>query len=149
MLAVYFLLLITALQLKAQPYVPFLAHLGDLPEFPDQGTTYDLKSNGQVPPDAKEVFIYVFVTTRGEGNFQRGYYKLFTSKAEKQFKQFMNVATGQGVMAVNSANLWFPMGDGKLNVTLKHDSNDKKRSIAGKTTQQHTEWSGVFVIGYR
>ena len=29
-----------------------------------------------------------------------------------QYKKYMNVATGPGVTTINSANLWFPMGDG-------------------------------------
>ena len=55
----------------------------------------------------------------------------------------MNLATGQGVMAVNSANLWFPVGDGKLK--LIH-ANDRKRSITEKR-EDDNEWSGVFIIG--
>ena len=55
----------------------------------------------------------------------------------------MNVATGQGVMAVNPANLWFPVGDGKLK--LIH-ANDRKRSITEKR-EDDNEWSGVFIIG--
>ena len=60
----------------------------------------------------------------------------------------MNVATGEGLMAVNSDNLWFPFGEGKLNATLIHPS-DRKRSIAGKAADEDNQWSGVFIIGYR
>ena len=123
--------------------------MGTLPESHEEAKTYDLRLDGGIPPGAKEVFLYVFVTTRGDGPFQRGYYELFTSHGKTKFTQFMNVATGQGVMAVNSANLWFPVGDGKFTVKLFHASEDKKRSIAGKREDGDTEWSGVFVIGYR
>ena len=100
-----------------------------------------------MPEGAKEVFVYVFVTTHGEGNFQRGYYEISTKQlGGPDFMQYMNVATGQGMMAVNSANMWFPAGTGQLTVKLVHPS-DSKKSIAGKT--QGTDWSNVFVIGYR
>ena len=52
--------------------------------------------------------------------------------------------TGQGVIAVNSANLWFPIGDGKLTVKLVH--TEGKKSIASGELK---DWSEVFVIGYR
>ena len=40
----------------------------------------------------------------------------------------MNLATGPGVTTVDSANLWFPMGDGKFKITLIHPPS-KKTSI--------------------
>lgn len=123
-------------------YVPMKTSMGSLPEFHDELKSYDLN----VPAEAKEVLIYTFVTTCGEGDFQRGYYEIYTTQDGKEFAQYMNVATGQGVKAVNSANLWFPVGDGKLNVKLIH--SDGKKSIAGKT-EQHKDWSEVFVIGYK
>ena len=130
------------------PYVPVLDSLGTLPEFPDQRKIYDLTANGQIPPNAKAVLVYVFVTTLGDGNFQRGWYEISTRQGETKYSQFMNVATGQGLMAVNSGNLWFLFGDGKLDAKLSHPS-DRKRSIAGKMADEDEEWSGVFVIGYR
>lgn len=89
-------------------YEPMEVSLGTLPDLPDKVITYDLKEVGQVPSTAKEILVYVFVTTSGEGEFQRGYYEISTSNKGKQFTQFLNVAIGQGVAAVNSANLWFP-----------------------------------------
>ena len=124
-----------------------MSYLGAMPEFHDELKSYDLKVKGNIPAEAKEVLVYVFVTTHGDGNFQRGYYEMFTHQRGTKFTQFLNVATGQGVMAVNSANLWFPVGDGKLDLKLIH-SSDRKRSIAGKR-EDDNEWSGVFVIGYR
>lgn len=126
------------------PYVPMKVSLGALPEFHEQEQTYDLKCGGQVPGEAKEVLVYTFVTTNGEGEFQRGYYEISTSIADKEYTQYMNVATGQGVKAVNSANLWLPMGDGKLKVKLVHAEG--KKSIK---SEEHKDWSEVFVIGYR
>ena len=119
--------------------------LGTLPEFPDQAAFYDLQVGGKVLSTAKEVLVYVFVTTSGEGEFQRGYYEISTSRGGKHFTQFMNVAVGQGVTAINSANMWLPIGEGKLAVKLVHP-DDAKKSIASKTGE---DWSGVFVIGYR
>ena len=72
---------------------PMNVSLGVLPEFHEEVKSYDLKVGGQVPGEAKEVFVYAFVTTSGEGGFQRGYYEISTRKDGKEFKQYMNVAT--------------------------------------------------------
>ncbi|XP_078376979.1 uncharacterized protein LOC144660250 [Oculina patagonica] len=125
-------------------YEPMKVSLGTLPEFHEEMKSYDLKVGGQVPAEAKKVFVYTFVTTNGEGDFQRGYYEISTSKGGKQYTQYMNVATGQGVKAVNSANMWLPMGDGKLTVKLVHAEG--KKSIA---SGEHKDWSELFVIGYK
>ena len=46
-----------------------------------------------------------------------------------QYKKYMNVATGPWLTTIDSANLWFPMGDdGKLKITLIHPPS-KKTSI--------------------
>ncbi|KAM7433447.1 hypothetical protein ABFA07_001731 [Porites harrisoni] len=129
-------------------YTPLVTSLGELPEFPEEEKIYDLKvEGGGVPPEANEVFVYVFVTTQGEGSFQRGYYEISTNMlGGPDLKQYMNVATGQGLLAVNSANMWFPVGAGQLKVKLVHPGEAKK-SIAGKTDEK--DWSGVFIIGYR
>lgn len=126
-------------------YEPMEVLLGTLPDLPDKVITYDLKGVTQVPSTAKEILVYVFVTTSGEGEFQRGYYEISTSNNGKKFTQFLNVAIGQGVAAVNSANLWLPIGEGKLTVKLVHPE-DAKKSIAGTSGE---DWSGVFVIGQR
>ena len=49
--------------------MPVQYDLGTLPEFPGQSETYDLTANGQIPPNAQAVLVYVFVTTLGDGNF--------------------------------------------------------------------------------
>ena len=123
--------------------------MGVLPEFPAQVKTYNLSVDGGIPPEAKEVFVYAFVTTHaGDGEFQRGYYEMSTSLLAGvepiQYKQYMNVATGNGVTAVNSSNMWFPVADGQLTIKLIHPG-DSKKSIAAK----QKDWSEVFVIGYR
>ena len=128
-------------------YTPLCNPIGPLPEFSGEEKVYNLMDAGGVPSEAKEVFVYVFVTTHGEGEFQRGYYEMSTRLlGGKALTQYMNVAAGQGMMAVNSANLWFPVGAGQLAVKLVHPA-DSKKSIAGKT--QDKDWSGAFVIGYR
>ena len=38
---------------------------------------------------------------------------LQTLVGRPDLKQYMNVATGQGLLAVNSANMWFPVGAGQ------------------------------------
>ena len=129
----------------AAEYEPMNVLLGTFPEFPDKVESYNLGVGGQVPTTAKEVLLYVFVTTSGDGEFQRGYYEISTSKGAKQFTQYLNVAVGQDIVAVNSANLWLPVGDGKLQVKLVHP-DDAKKSIASKSGE---DWSGVFVIGHR
>lgn len=121
-------------------YEPAKTSLGKLPECNEDVQTYEMK----LPDSANEVLIYTFVTTSGEGEFQRGYYEISTTKEGKKFTQYMNVATGQGVKAVNSSNMWFPKGDGILTIQLVHGS-EKKTSIKGKVA----DCSEVFVIGYR
>ena len=132
-------------------YIPMERTMGELPEFPDQVKTYDLSVHGGIPAEAKEVFVYVFVTTHaGEGEFQRGYYEMSTSLLPGgkpyQYKQYMNVATGKGVTAVNSSNMWFPVANGQLTIKLIHPG-DSEKSIAAKI--RGSNWSEVFVIGYR
>ena len=129
-------------------YVPVTISMGALPECQDELMSYDLKSVDKIPAESKEVLVYTFVTTRGEGDFQRGYYEISTSQGKTAFTQYMNVAMGQGVIAVNSANMWLPVGDGKLKIKLTLPCSGGNKSIAGKT-QEHNDWSGVFVIGYR
>lgn len=126
-------------------YEPMKVSLGALPEFHEEVKSYDLKVGGQIPAEAKEVFVYTFVTTNGEGPFQRGYYEIFTKKGDKEYTQYMNVATGQGVKAVNSANMWLPIGEGKVTVKLVHAEGPKK-SIK---SEEHKDWSELFVIGYK
>ena len=127
------------------------ASLGKLPEFHQEMITYDLSSGGQVPDTAKEVLIFTFITSIGEGGeLERGYYEFCTSDGVSDYKQYMNVATGQGINIVNSANLWIPVtADRKMKVKLHHSTSQrsKKKSIAGKCAGQ--DWSEVFAIGYR
>lgn len=123
-------------------YEPVELSLGTLPEKNDDVKTYQL----QAPAEVKEVLVYAFVTTHGEGEFHRGYYEFSTNLKGKKFKQYLNVATGQGVNTVNSANMWFPVGEGKLSVKLVHSEGEK--SVAAKSDPQKN-WSEVFVIGQR
>lgn len=140
-------------------YKPVQINLGYLPEFPNQAKTYDFSS--LLPGEVKEVLVYTFATTYNEGStFQRGYFEMYTQQGEDKYKQYLNIATGSDIAAVNSANLWYPAGDtGKLTITLIHPA-DKKTSIAQKAKAacakagksddpMQSEWSGVFIIGYR
>ena len=73
-------------------------------------------------------------------------------KQEVKYAQYMNVATGQGMMAVNSSNMWFPVADGVLTIKLFHPG-DAKKSIAAKMAPKKNDilndFGEVFHIGYR
>ena len=128
------------------PWFPVEVDLGELPAFDQEQKVYKL----EVPADATEVLIYTFITSIGEGNFQRAYYQIITSDGNKEFKQYMNVAIGQGVNIVNSANLWVPMPANKvLTVKLIYPkSSTANKHIAGKLAESQ-DWSRVFIIRYR
>ena len=123
--------------------------LGKLPENDRQEVFFDvgaaLEKIGVT--SAKEFLIYTFVTTRHDSKqFQRGYYEMYTSENDQQYKKYMNVATGPGITTIDSANLWFPMGDGKFKITLIHPPS-KKTSI--KSPLAGEQWSDVYLTGYR
>ena len=125
------------------------ASLGKLPGYHEIEITYSFDLP-EIPAEAKEVLVYTFMTTIGEGPFERGYYAIFTSGGGNDFKQYMNVATGDGVNIVNSINAWFPVKDKReLKVKLYHPMSlkSKKKHIAGKLEPR--DWSDVYIIGYR
>ena len=123
--------------------------LGKLPENDTQEVLLDVRAalENIGVTTAKEFLIYTFVTTRYDSEkFERGYYEMYTSENDQQYKKYMNVATGPGITTIDSANLWFPMGDGKFKITLIHASSKKtsiKNPLAGE------QWSDVFLTGYR
>lgn len=132
--------------------------VGKLPEkASDTATMFDVKKKlaEKCIYNPKEIFIYTFITTRDDSDsFQRGYYEIYTTQGENttdsealQFKQYMNVATGPGITTIDSANLWFPMGDdGMLKIKLTHPPS-KLKSI--KNPLAGDQWSDVFIIGYK
>ncbi|CAH3043205.1 unnamed protein product [Pocillopora meandrina] len=125
------------------------ASLGKLPGYHECEITYSFDLP-EIPAEAKEVLVYTFMTTIGNGCFQRGYYEIFTSGGGKDFKQYMNVATGDGINIVNSINAWFPVKDKReLKVKLYHPTSLKseKKHIAGELEPR--DWSDVYIIGYR
>ena len=125
------------------------ASLGKLPGHHESEIIYSFDLP-EIPAEAKEVLVYTFMTTIGEGPFERGYYEIFTSGGGNDFKQYMNVATGDGVNIVNSINAWFPVKDKReLKVMLYHPPSlkSKKKHIAGKLEPR--DWSDVYIIGYR
>ena len=129
-------------------YDPVEIELGPLPEYSGDEKEYTITG---VPTGAKEILVYTFVTVKGEsGDFHRGYYEIATSAGGKRYTQYMNVATGDGITVLNSANLWLPFGaDGKLTAKLIcADCEKGKKSIKG-TTPVTGEWSDVFIVGYR
>ncbi|XP_022777874.1 uncharacterized protein LOC111319342 [Stylophora pistillata] len=129
--------------------------IGKLPETVTEEPIV-LSLDKAVPNGAEEVLIYTFITSKGEGDFQRYYYNIYTSQDGRDYSQYMNIATGQDMNVINSANLWFPIktSDRNLRVILvpAYDPNGAKKSkikhIAGKL-QEREDWSDVFVIGYR
>ena len=133
-------------------YHPTELHLGKLPETETKdGVSFDVRATLHKElgvTDAKEFLIYTFVTTRNDSQqFQRGYYVMSTKEKDDEYKKYMNVATGPGVTTIDSANLWFPMGDdGKLKITLTH-AGCTMRSI--KNPLAGEQWSDVFLTGYR
>ena len=131
-------------------YHPTELHLGKLPETDGEIVSLDVRAKLTElgVTNAKEFLIYTFVTTRDDSSkFQRGYYVMFTSENEDKYKKYMNVATGPGVTTIDSANLWFPIGDdGKLTITLSH-AGSKTRSI--KCPDAGETWSDVYLTGYR
>ena len=131
-------------------YRPTELHLGKLPETDGEIVSLDVRAKLAElgVTNAKEFLIYTFVTTRDDSaKFQRGYYVMFTSENEDKYKKYMNVATGPGVTTIDSANLWFPIGDdGKLTITLSH-AGSKTRSI--KCPDAGEQWSDVYLTGYR
>ena len=50
-------------------YIPVGRSMGHLPEFPYQVISYDLFRSGGLPAEAKEVFVYSYITTHGDGEF--------------------------------------------------------------------------------
>ena len=132
-------------------YHPTELHLGQLPETDGEEVCFDVRAKLLAElgvTDAKEFLIYTFVTTRDDSQqFQRGYYVMSTTEKDDEYKKYMNVATGPGVTTIDSANLWFPMGDdGKLKIKLTH-AGCKKRSI--KNPLAGEQWSDVYLTGYR
>ena len=66
------------------------------------------KSHSEV---ARISCIHTFVTVKGASSpYQRGYYEISTTDGVNYYKQYMNVATGDGITVLNSASLWLPMG---------------------------------------
>ena len=136
-------------------WVPVVVHIGKLPETVTQEPVV-LSLDNAVPNGAEEVLIYTFITSQGEGDFHRYYYKIYTSGDGRDYSQFMNIVSGQDMNVINSANLWFPIktSDRKLRVILvdaesqKGAKKSKIKHIAGKL-QEREDWSDVYVIGYR
>lgn len=97
------------------PWFPIVSEsLGKLPENPNTWETYDLSKVKELPAATKEVLVYTFMTSIGEGSFQRGYFEIITSDDAKDYTKYMNVAYGNGVNIVNSINTWLPMPKDKL-----------------------------------
>ncbi len=127
-------------------YTPVEILLGPLPEFHEEEKVYDITG---IPAD-KEILVYAFVTIKGEkGPFQRGYYEISTTDGANEYKQYMNVATGEGIAVLNSANVWLPIGDGRLKLKLVcADCKKGKKSIKGVAAEDG-DWSSAFLIGYK
>ena len=123
-------------------WVPVTVQIGKLPETVTEEPVV-LSLDKAVPNGAEEVLIYTFITSKGEGDFHRYYYKIYTSQDGRDYSQYMNIATGQDMNVINSANLWFPMGDdGKVRATLICPEDEDSFPVK-------KEWSDVFILGYK
>ena len=136
-------------------WVPVTVHIGKLPETVTKEPVV-LSLDNAVPRGAEEVLIYTFITSQGEGDFHRYYFKFYTHQDGREYNHYMNIATGQDMNVINSANMCFPVktSDWMLRVMLvdaeeqKGAKKSKPKHIAGKL-QEREDWSDVFVIGYR
>ena len=135
--------------------------------------TYDLSkypnepSVTLVPPEAKEVLLYFFVSIRDNkmaSGVQRGFYEFITKDGETEYTQYMNVIFTKDDYVMNSENIWVPIGAVKeltvklttfswstaqyLKKTTTHKSlKEFKENIAkGEINDIYAEF---FVIGYR
>lgn len=136
-------------------WVPVTVQIGKLPETVTENPVV-LSLDKAIPNGAEEVLIYTFITSKGEGDFHRYYYQIYTSQDGRDYNQYMNIATGQDMNVINSANLWFPVKTSDRNLRVKlvdaegqtGPRKSKLKHIAGKL-QEREDWSDVFVIGYR
>ena len=83
---------------------------GELPELSGDSTIYEL-SKSNIPSSAKEVLVYLWATTKGDEEFHRYYYQIYTKDGKQLYSQYMNVAGSKDV-SLNSANLWLPVFSG-------------------------------------
>ena len=142
-----------------QPWTPIAnpKYLGELPEKPG---TISYAVDVDVPPAAKEVLVYTFVTSKVAGpKPQRGYYTFFTTAADgTKYIAYMNVLLD--ATSANSENIWLPVTpERKIHAELLMVSDTargkKSKKVAVGThladymrTDDDVE-SGIFVTGYR
>ncbi len=149
--------------------IPFdeIIGLGDLPKTAENIIEYCLPE--QVPADAKEVLLYLFVTTQTiAGDAKRGFYEVFTKDSDStQYSQYMNVVFAKDDVTINSANMWLPIFKEKkvyIRIPALYDLKTsatplvpcmKPAKITFCTLKEavaacgKTMVSGVFVTGYR
>ena len=121
-----------------------------------------------IPPEAKEVLIYFFVSVRDStmsSATQRGFYEFTTYDEAASYTQYMNVIFTKNDYVMNSENIWLPIGEVKaLNVKLNTfvwpTALQLKKPAATYTTlkefKEHIAsdvkndiYAEFFVIGYR
>ncbi|CAB4037418.1 Hypothetical predicted protein [Paramuricea clavata] len=145
-------------------YTPIECYLGDLPDTSGSCCAKEYGLPGDVAVTAKEILVYLWVTTKGDEQFHRYYYQIETSDGKHSYPQFMNVAATEDIV-LNSSNLWLPVfkDQRKVKVTLtdaeKSDKSKKGKCIAHKrrikqrrndgTEEDIDAHSQIFVIGYR
>ena len=140
---------------------------------PSVDQTYDLSKYPNasqrtlVPPEAKEVLIYFYVSVRDSkmsSATQRGFYEFTTYDGAKSYTQYMNVIFTKNDYVMNSENIWLPVGEAKtLNVKLNtyawSTANQLKKPVTHTNLKEFKEhiargesndlYAEFFVIGYR
>lgn len=135
--------------------------------------TYDLSTYPNdpsitlVPPEAKEVLLYFFVSIRDNemaSNVVRGFYEFITSDGVTNYTQYMNVIFTKDDYVMNSENIWAPIGDVKQLTVKLHSyqwptAKDVKKTVTHQTLKEFKEhivkgedtdiYAQFFVIGYR
>lgn len=133
----------------------------DLSKYPDE------PSVTLVPPEAKEVLLYFFVSIRDNkmaSGVQRGFYEFITKDGETEYTQYMNVIFTKDDYVMNSENIWAPIGavkqlTVKLNAYPWPTAKDVKKTTTHKSLKEFKEniakgeikdiYAEFFVIGYR
>ena len=94
-------------------WTPTVMYLGDLPIEADINgsvTSYPVSISGSRRPP-KQLLLYSFITIHDDGEFQRGYYRIYTVRKSDgaQFSFYMNMAKVEDTIT-GSQNFWLPFG---------------------------------------
>ena len=149
-------------------YTPFdfntAPYLGELPEIKSGAEVFDVSK--YVAADAKEILVYVFISTSGgvSSRERRGVYEIFTEDKGKRYSQLMNFVVAKNDFVTNSANLWLPVLDkkefkivlpaswslsGGSTVKPKKQYRNLNEAMSDFAKGDGSNYTGVFLMGYR